>query len=388
MQIEHRSPRRRDRARGLAKFFFFLFVVAALLVAAFVTYITLTTQTAADDFGPAASDLNLLEQTALTAYLAVNRTALEAQPRIDTNPVLFVVKSGENAATVSQHLAEMGLVSDADLLRYYMRYKGLDNNIEAGNFTLTHAMTIPQVAVALSDAAPDEIKWRAWEGWRLEQIAESLSQQPNLAFDESEFVILTGPGARGAGNYSFLSELPPNASLEGFLFPDTYRLTYQTPTDKIVDRMLSQFEQKVTPQMRADATANGLTLYQVITLASIVEREGVHDDERPTIASVYLNRLAINMNLDADPTTQYAIATSANWWPPLNFDPHTIDHPYNTYNVPGLPPGPIANPGLASINAVIYPAQTNYYYFRAKCDGSHYHNFAVTYTEQVANGCP
>jgi UPF0755 protein len=388
MQIEHRSPRRRDRARGLAKFFFFLFVVAALVVAGFVTYITLTTQTAANDFGPAASDLNPLEQVGLTAYLAVNRTALEALPSVNTDPVLFVVKSGENAATVSQRLAEMGLVSDADLLRYYMRYKGLDNNIEAGNFTLTHAMTIPQVAVALSDAAPDEIKWRAWEGWRLEQIAESLSQQPNLAFDQAEFMRLTGPGARGSSSYSFLSELPPNASLEGFLFPDTYRLTYQTSTDKIVDRMLSQFEQKITPQMRADATANGLTLYQVITLASIIEREGVHDDERPTIASVYLNRLAINMNLDADPTTQYAIATSDNWWPPLNFDPHTIDDPFNTYNVPGLPPGPIANPGLASINAVIYPAQTQYFYFRAKCDGSHYHNFAVTYSEQVANGCP
>lgn len=389
MQIEHHGPRRRERARGLLKLFILIFVAVALLVAGFLVYATLTTQSVASDFGPAASDLNPVEQAALTAYLAANRSALEAQPSFDTSPVLFVVKSGENATTISQRLAEMGLVSDGDLLRYYMLYKGFDNGIEAGNFTLTHAMTIPQVAQALaSDAAPDEIKWRGWEGWRLEQMAESLSQQPNLAFDQAEFMRLTGPGARGNGSYSFLSELPATASLEGFLFPDTYRFTYQTPTDTIIDRMLGQFEQQVTPQMRADAATKGLSLYQVITLASIVEREGVHDDERPTIASVYLNRLAINMNLDADPTTQYAIATSANWWPPLDFDPHTIDHPYNTYVYGGLPPGPIASPGLASINAVIYPAQTNYYYFRAKCDGSHYHNFAVTYTEQVANGCP
>jgi UPF0755 protein len=140
--------------------------------------------------------------------------------------------------------------------------------------------------------------------------------------------------------------------------------------------------------MRAGAAAQGLTLYQVVTLASIVEREAVHDDERPIIASVYLNRLASGMKLDADPTTQYAIATADNWWPPLNLDPRTVDHPYNTYVYEGLPPGPIANPGLSSINAVIYPVQTDYYFFRAKCDGSKYHNFSVTYEEHVAHGCP
>lgn len=389
MQIERHGPRRRDTARGLLKLFILIFVAVALLVAGFLVYVTLTTQSTISDFGPAASDLNPAEQAGLTAYLTLNRSELEAQPGFDTSPVLFVVKSGETAGTISQRLQEQGLVSNADLLRYYMLYKGLDNGIEAGNFTLTHAMTIPQVAAALSsDAAPDEIKWRGWEGWRREQLAESLSQQPNLAFNSDDFMRLTGPGARGNGAYSFLSELPAGASLEGFLFPDTYRFTYQTPTETIIDHMLAQFETKITPQMRADAKASGLSLYQVITLASIVEREGVYDDERPTIASVYFNRLANNMNLDADPTTQYAIANAANWWPPLDLDPRTIDDPYNTYVYPGLPPGPIANPGLASINAVIYPAQTNYFYFRAKCDGSHYHNFAVTYTEHVANGCP
>ena len=140
--------------------------------------------------------------------------------------------------------------------------------------------------------------------------------------------------------------------------------------------------------MRTDAAAQGLTLYQVVTLASIVEREAVHDDERPVIASVFLNRLNLGMKLDADPTTQYAIATPDNWWPPLNFDPRTVDDPYNTYVYSGLPPGPIASPGLNSIRAVIYPAASGYFYFRAKCDGSQYHNFSVTYEEHLGYGCP
>ena len=388
MQIEHHRPRRRDTARGLLKLLLVIFVTVALLLASLVVYITLSTQSAAADLGPAANDLNPVEQAALTGYLTLNRQALFEAPSTDTTPIRFIVESGENANTVAQRLFELGLITDADLLRYYLRYKGLDNNIEAGNFTLNPAMTIPQIATTLNDAAPDEIKWRAWEGWRLEQLAESLAQQPNLNFNRDEFVRLVGSGGRGLGSYSFLADLPPNASLEGFLFPDTYRLTYQTTTDKIVDRLLTQFDQQVTTQMRSDASATGLSLYQVITLASIVQREGVHDDELSTIASVYLNRLAINMNLDADPTTQYAIATAANWWPPLNFDPRTIDRPYNTYVYPGLPPGPIASPGLASIQAVIYPAQTGYYFFRAKCDGSQYHNFAITYAEHLANGCP
>ena len=387
MQIERHGPRSRDTARGLLKFFLLNVVIAALAVASFVVYLTLINTSTLADLGPAAGDLNPLEQAALLTYLSLNHDALFTAGT-DATPVLFVVEPGENANTVAAHLAELGLIANADLLRYYMRYKGLDEKIEAGNFTLNKAMTPAAVAATLTDAAPDEIEWRAWEGWRLEQLADSLAQQPNLAFSRAEFMQLAGPGGRSPGSYSFLADLPTGVSLEGFLFPDTYRFKYQTPTAEIVNRLLTEFDAKVTPQMRADATAHGLTLYQTIILASIVEREGVHDDERPLIASVYLNRLAIGMKLDADPTTQYAIANDSNWWPSLNLDPNTIDHPYNTYVYSGLPPGPIANPSLASINAAIYPAQSNYYFFRAKCDGSRYHNFAVTYEEHLANGCP
>ncbi len=388
MPFERHAPRRRDTLRGIFKFFIVNLVAAALAVAGLVIFLTLQDTPPAADLGPPATDLNPLERIGLTAYLSLYRQTLNTPAGADLTPIAFEVQPGEDAGTVAARLVDLGLVSDADLLRLYMRYKGLDDEIEAGNFTLNKAMTIRLVAEALTQATPDEVQFRIWEGWRVEQVANSLTSQPHLNFDSDEFFQRIAPGAERTNNYSFLADLPSTASLEGFLFPDTYRFSPGADTEEILNRFLAEFDRKVTLQLRTDAQARGFSLFQIIILASIVEREAVHDAERPLIASVYLNRLAISMNLDADPTTQYAIATAADWWPRLDFDPRTIDHPYNTYVYPGLPPGPIANPGLASIQAVIYPAQTSYYYFRAKCDGSKYHNFSVTYQEHLANGCP
>jgi UPF0755 protein len=313
---------------------------------------------------------------------------LKAPAGTDSTPVEFVVNPGENASLVSARLADLGLVADPDLLRLYMRYRGLDDDIEAGNFSLNAALTIPALAEALTEARPDEIRVRLWEGWRVEQVADALATQSDLDFNRAEFLSSIAPGGSRPTNFSFLADLPATTSLEGFLFPDTYRFLPRTTTAEVLTRFLLEFDTQVTSQMRTDASARGLTLYQVVILASIVEREAVHDDERPTIASVYLNRLDLNMKLEADPTTQYAIAGPENWWPPLDLDPRSVDHSYNTYVYDGLPPGPIANPGLSSIRAVIYPAQTDYIFFRARCDGSHYHNFSVTYEQHVAYACP
>jgi len=388
MRIERHSPRRRNSGNAVIKFFMLIIVAAALVLAAGAVAITLNGSSAAADFGPPAANLNPAERIGLSLYLSLNKEALNTPAGIDSTPITVVVEAGENAGTVAANLREMGIVADADLLRLYMRYKGLDDQIEAGNFTLNAAMTIPNIATALTDAAPDEVSVRVWEGWRTEQVAESLAAQPDLVFDPNEFMSMIAPGGQRPGGYSFLGDIPAAASLEGFLFPNTYRFLPGATTSQVLGRFLSEFDAQVTTQMRSDAAARGLSLFQVVTLASIIEREAVRDDERPTIASVYLNRLAIGMKLDADPTTQYAVASPGNWWPPLDFDPRTVDHPYNTYVYTGLPPGPIANPGLSSINAVIYPAETGYYFFRAKCDGSKYHNFSVTYEEHLAHACP
>ena len=195
-----------------------------------------------------------------------------------------------------------------------------------------------------------------------------------------------------AAGERFLADRPAGSptDLEGFLFPDTYQFPKDSEATRVVSIMLQNWDRRVSADLREKAAARGLTLYEVVTLASIVEREAVVDGERPTIAGVYLNRLAREMRLEADPTVQYALgrdATTGRWWTPLTIDQvQNTDSPYNTYRVGGLPPGPICNPGLASIRAVANPEQTDYLYFVAnKRAGDGSHIFALTFDEHLAN---
>ncbi|MFW6098219.1 MAG: endolytic transglycosylase MltG, partial [Chloroflexota bacterium] len=194
--------------------------------------------------------------------------------------------------------------------------------------------------------------------------------------------------------YPFLVDmLPENASLEGFLFPDTYRLPLDADAATLVDMMLRNFGERVTPDLRQTLTANGLNLYEAVTLASIVEREAPLDDERPRVAAVFYNRLAQDMPLQADPTVQYAVGfddASNTWWKsPLTQADLDLPSPYNTYLNRGLPPGPIANPGLSALEAVAFPLQSNELFFVADCGGQvgqeGAHLFSETYEEHLAN---
>jgi UPF0755 protein len=171
-----------------------------------------------------------------------------------------------------------------------------------------------------------------------------------------------------------------------------YHFTRNASAQAIISNMLLQFDQQVTPEMLQAFQDQGLTLQQAVTLASIVQKEAVVPDEMPMIASVFYNRLAAGMKLESDPTVQYALGyndAQKSWWTnPLSTADLSIDSPYNTYANADLPPGPICNPSLAALSAVAHPAQTPYYYFRAKCDGSGLHSFAVTFKEHQQNACP
>lgn len=337
--------------------------------------------------------LNPAETTLLSAYLSTNQDALNTPISSDATAVVFVVNPGETAGQIAANLAALSLIGDQTLFRNYMRYYGLDTQIEAGSYQIARNMTVPQIAVALTEAKPPDITVRIAEGWRREQIAAWIDQQADVPFSGAEFLLATGAGVAPPPETSLAGEIPPGATLEGFLFPDTYRLAIDGTAADLVKRLLVHFEEQVTPQMRADAAARGMMLYDVLKVASIVEREAVLDEERPVIASVYLNRLREGVKLEADPTVQYAMGYQANtgqWWN-LNLtmdDYRTVESPYNTYLHPGLPPGPISNPGISSIMAVIYPSDTPYFFFRAACDGSGRHNFARTYEEHVQNACP
>jgi len=176
------------------------------------------------------------------------------------------------------------------------------------------------------------------------------------------------------------------------LYPDSYILPRITTADELVEVLVRNFDLHLTSDLRDGFDRQGLGIYQAVTLASIVQRETVRDDEAPMIASVYINRMNIGMKLDSDPTVQYALGYDAarhTWWTnPLSADDMKINSPYNTYLFGSLPPTPVSNPGMDALRAVAFPAESAYYYFSARCDGSGYHNFAKTLQEQVQNLCP
>ncbi len=324
----------------------------------------------------------------LGIYLFLRRGDLERPAGTDPTPLTFTIHPGQSVTEVAQNLEAVGLIRDAFLFRAYVRYRGLDREIEAGEYTLNKTMTIPQIAEALRSGRKAEWTVRIREGLRLEEVAEAIAAQTHLS---AQAVLESARhGLRWRADFPFLADLPPGATLEGYLFPDTYRLARDATAEDIIRRMLENFGRKMTPEKIAAARARGLSLHQVVTLASIVEREAALPEERPLIASVFLNRLAAGMKLDADPTVQYALGYQPDqktWWKsPLTLDDLQVDSPYNTYRYPGLPPGPIANPGLASIEAVLNPAATDYLYFMADCikkDGSHW--FARTQEEHLNN---
>jgi UPF0755 protein len=178
--------------------------------------------------------------------------------------------------------------------------------------------------------------------------------------------------------------------LEGYLFPDTYRLAMNATAYDLMRRMLQNFDQQVTPEIRAGFSQGNLSLYQGLTVAAIVEREAVVPSERPLIAGVFLNRVRDGWFLGADPTVQYALGyqpEEGTWWKRrISFADLEVVSPYNTYRNIGMPPGPIANPGLEAIRATAYPTVTEYYFFMVECDkndGSHV--FVATEAEHLAN---
>jgi len=322
------------------------------------------------------------EETLIGFYLRLHQAEIERPASDDDTPVTFVVQPGETAGEIASRLAELGLVTDAELFRLFMRYHGVDANLEAGEYTLRPNMTMAEIAEALQQARLEEVEVTIPEGWRSEEIADMLERENIM--DGDEFLRMV---REGTFDYDFLADRPSGATLEGYLFPDTYRIPAQARPQDLIQRMLDNFGRQFTPQMRQDAAAQGLTVFQVVVLASIVEREAVIPEERPIIASVYLNRLEKGMYLQADPTVQYAKGYDPNtgkWWNPMQIEEaDTVDSPYNTFQHPGLPPGPICNPGLGALQAVVYPADTNYLFFFSKGDGSH--AFAETYEEHLRN---
>lgn len=302
--------------------------------------------------------------------------------------VLIHVGPGDSVSSLADQLQRQGLISNALLFRVDAKLRNLAAKLKVGDYYLRRNMSIDDMVGAFAVYSSRYLRVTIPEGFRLEQIAARLRSH---GINGAEFLReARQPDPTVARTFSILRDKPTSASLEGYLFPDTYEIIPNSSARDVVRQMLQRLDQRFTPAMRAQARREGWSVYQVITLAAVVEREARAPEDRTKIASVYVNRLTDKTQtwkLDADPTVQYLLGTKKNWWPVLRTDsPATIEpgSPYNTYTHAGLPPGPIANPGLASIHAVVRPAPTNFYYFVAKSDCKH-SAFAQTYQEQQAN---
>ncbi|MEP6808030.1 MAG: endolytic transglycosylase MltG [Chloroflexota bacterium] len=318
---------------------------------------------------------------------------------------------GASDAEIGRLLFDKGVIKSQLAFEYAVMQAGRSGSLQAGVYDLSPSLRPSEIVAALKQEAGVEVSITLIEGWRLEEIVGYLGTT-KLTMNLEQFVALAKtPPADLIAKYDFLAGLPAGRSLEGYLYPDTYRVDANATARQVIEKLLDTFGKRLTKEMRDGIAKQGLTIDQAVTLASIVEREAVLDKERPIIAGVFLNRInnpsagTVGL-LQADSTLQYGLATAEfgshpiqewqqiAWWPPLKVSGAEVKLPdalggFQSYKVKGLPPAPIASPRIASIAGVAAPNTSGgYYYFVAGCpggvrDGSHY--FAKTLPQQNAN---
>lgn len=325
-------------------------------------------------FGPPDPDTSLPRLYYQSLILSWNAEKITRPADPSGGMITFHIEHGETPAQIIHGLQRSSLIDNPTLMRTYLVYSGLDKQIQAGEYRLSPAMSEVEIARRLRDPDPGKTTLTVIPGWRAEEIAQVFPE-----------VGLTMP------QKDFIQEVH-GRKLEGYLFPDSYPVDRDITPPALVDRLYQSFQAHITPEIAQGMKQQGLSMEEGVILASIVEKEAVLAEEMPLIASVFLNRLRIDMPLGADPTIQYALGYNEDqqtWWTnPLSESDFTVESPYNTYQHRGLPPGPICNPGLTALKAVATPEQTPYYYFSAACDGSGGHQFSETFAEHQNNICP
>ncbi|MCA9948354.1 MAG: endolytic transglycosylase MltG [Anaerolineales bacterium] len=389
-QLTERPPRRTKKGCGFA---LLLVVIVACLATAVLTYGGIRWQRNARESGifieDASPDLGFLQRLMLQNRLVNHSESLYLAAGSGTTPFTFTIAPGETADSITQRLSDNRLINDSELFLNYLRFYGLDGRLQAGEFTLDPRWSIPEMAAVIADASAQNRQINIFAGMRLEETAAYLTQLNLAHVDPAEFLAITRREVPfDTSPYPFLATLPADTSFEGYLMPGLYSLPPDADAIYLIQLMLQNFDQQVTPTTRQAFGAQGLSLREGLTLASIIAKEALVEEERPLIAGVYLNRFNDGTLLQADPTVQYALGyqpANRSWWKnPLTLNDLQVDNPYNTYLYLGLPPGPIASPGPASIRAAANPTPTDYYFFVLDCDANTgEHIFSTTFEEHL-----
>lgn len=310
-----------------------------------------------------------------TAWWAFQRALTPVGP--DASVQWLTVRPGSSVAGLAAELEGRRLIRSRTAFQLLMRLEGADRRLQAGVYELKQSLGPRGIVALLAEGRVAAERFTVPEGYALKQIAALLEQRH--AGNGARFLALKPQSFHRA--HPWLKELPPGANLEGLLFPDTYVVPPgpEAP-EALAALMLARFQQVGLPVLGAPAPAK-LSWYQALTMASIVEKEAVLPEERPIIAGVFYKRLATGMPFGSDPTVEYALGLHQDERG-LSLRQVAVDSPYNTYKHAGLPPGPIANPGLASLKAAMQPADTPYLYFVAEGGGKH--RFTKSYAEHLA----
>lgn len=309
----------------------------------------------------------------------INFASSFAPPR-EAGEVNFNIENGSSLTQIADVLEDNKVIKSAGSFKIYCKLFSDSSKFKAGQYSIVRPMEFKEIAELLSKGQniADGVKVTIPEGYVITQVA-TLLENKNLG-NKADFLELA---KKGAFDYEFL-QFDSNPSikykLEGFMYPDTYFFDENATSEEIIKILLDTFENKVWSKLKSAVNENGLDYIELLTLASIVEKEAVKDDERAKIARVFLNRIDIDMSLQSCATVQYAL-NREKFSTTVTFEETRLESPYNTYKYPGLPPGPICNPGIKSIEAVIKPDQNKYLFFVAKGDGSHY--FSLTYNEHL-----
>jgi UPF0755 protein len=285
------------------------------------------------------------------------------------------IPPGSGPAVMGRRLAEAGVVRSATTFRLAVWLQGSGRRLQAGDYRFDTPMSATEVVdkIARGDVYARSITFR--EGLTVREMA--------AVYESGGF----GPAAdfiEAAKNADLVRNIDPGArDLEGYLFPDTYTIPRRATAAQLIERMVARFQKVMTPELQSQASARGLSVRELTTLASLVEKETGKPEERTVVAGVYSNRLKIGMGLQCDPTVIYALMLAGRYDGNIRRDDLKIDSPYNTYRYAGLPPGPIAAPGEASLQAAANPADVPYLYFVSRNDGSHV--FSTTLDEHNRN---
>jgi len=337
-------------------------------------------------FGEPDPGLDTSQRILLSARLLMHRKNLATHLELGDRPITFTIDPGQSASVVAEELETMEIVPNADSLVDYWLYKGLDRLIQTGVYLIQPDTSPLSIAVDLVNNSPEEIRFAFLAGWRIEEIENLLHTTGIFSHDV---------GFREVEKSSLSNCFPPElrtlSSIEGFLFPGVYQLPRNLLQEDILCSFSERFFESIPPNYEELVNKQGLTFYEAVILASIVQREVINAEEAPIIAGIFINRLNAHLPLQSDPTVQYAIALDLenhNWWKsPLESTDLLIDSPYNTYINKGLPPSPICNPDINSLLAIAYPKRTNFLFFRASCDQSGTHIFSETYQQHVEAAC-